>query len=186
VLAGKVKLTRHAPDGREILVSLLGPSDQFEELSLLDPGPRTTTAVVVTDARLASLPRGALDDWIARRPAIAAQLLRVVARQLRRTNASVHDLIFMDTSGRLAKELLRLAAHFGIRHYDEIRILHDLTQTELAQLVAASRETVNKVLNNYANRGWIRLESKSIVILNPDRLAQRAQMSNPLPRSDGR
>ena len=53
VLSGKVKLGRRASDGRENLVAVMGPSDQFGELSLFDPGPRTATAVVVTDGRIA-------------------------------------------------------------------------------------------------------------------------------------
>ena len=60
VLAGKVKLGRRASDGRENLVAVMGPSDQFGELSLFDPGPRTATAVAVTDARIAVLPKDPL------------------------------------------------------------------------------------------------------------------------------
>ena len=83
VLDGKVKLGRKSADGRENLVAVLGPSDQFGELSLFDPGPRTATATIVTDARLAKLPKAALQKWATERPQIAMQLLRVVARRLR-------------------------------------------------------------------------------------------------------
>jgi CRP/FNR family transcriptional regulator, cyclic AMP receptor protein len=113
VLAGKVKLGRRSPDGRENLVAVMGPSDQFGELSLFDPGPRTATATVVTDARLARLPKAALQKWVQDRPQIAMQLLRVVARRLRRTNTMLADLIFVDVPGRVAKQLLQLAQRFG-------------------------------------------------------------------------
>ncbi|MEO9240202.1 MAG: Crp/Fnr family transcriptional regulator, partial [Jatrophihabitantaceae bacterium] len=109
VLSGKVKLGRRSPDGRENLVAIYGPSDQFGELSLFDPGPRTATATVVTDARLAKLPKPALQKWATERPQIAMQLLRVVARRLRRTNTMLADLIFVDVPGRVAKQLLQLA-----------------------------------------------------------------------------
>jgi CRP-like cAMP-binding protein len=102
VLSGKVKLGRRSPDGRENLVAIYGPSDQFGELSLFDPGPRTATATVVTDARLAKLPKAALQKWATERPQIAMQLLRVVARRLRRTNTMLADLIFVDVPGRVA------------------------------------------------------------------------------------
>lgn len=174
VLSGKIKLIRHAGDGREKLVDLLGPSDQFGDVSLLDSTPRTATAVVVTDARLARLSKAALHEWIARHPQLATQLLRVVAHRLRRTHADLSNLVFVDTSGRVATELLRLAQRFGVPYHDEVRIEHDLTQTELAQLVGASRETINKILSNYATRGWVRLETKCVVILDHERLAQRA------------
>jgi CRP/FNR family cyclic AMP-dependent transcriptional regulator len=175
VLAGKIKLGRKSTDGRENLVAVMGPSDQFGELSLFDPGPRTSTAVAVTDARLARLPAEALQQWILDRPQLALQMLRVVARRLRRTNTMLADLIFVDVPGRVAKQLLQLAQRFGSVDGGQLRVTHDLTQEELAQLVGASRETVNKALADFAQRGWLRLEGKSVVILDRDRLARRAR-----------
>ncbi len=175
VLSGKVKLGRRASDGRENLVAVMGPSDQFGELSLFDPGPRTSTAVVVTDGRVARLPKAALQKWVEERPQIAMQLLRVVARRLRRTNTMLADLIFVDVPGRVAKQLLQLAQRFGSVEGGQLRVTHDLTQEELAQLVGASRETVNKALADFAARGWLRLEGKSVVILDRERLSRRAR-----------
>jgi CRP/FNR family transcriptional regulator, cyclic AMP receptor protein len=175
VLAGKIKLGRRTADGRESLVAVMGPSDQFGELSTFDPGPRTATAVAVTDVRLARMPKHALRGWIANRPQIAEQLLRVLARRLRRTNNHLADLIFTDVPGRVAKQLLQLAQKFGSVEGGHLRVTHDLTQEELAQLVGASRETVNKALADFAQRGWLRLEGKSVVILDRERLARRAR-----------
>jgi CRP-like cAMP-binding protein len=175
VLAGKVKLGRRSADGRENLVAVMGPSDEFGELSLFDPGPRTSTATVVTDARLAKLPKAAVHKWVQDRPQLAMQLLRVVARRLRRTNTMLADLIFVDVPGRVAKQLLQLAQRFGSVDGGQLRVTHDLTQEELAQLVGASRETVNKALADFAGRGWLRLEGKSVVILDRERLARRAR-----------
>jgi CRP/FNR family transcriptional regulator, cyclic AMP receptor protein len=176
VLAGKVKLGRRSVDGRENLVALMGPSDQFGELSLFDPGPRTTTAIAVTDSRLARMSKEALRQWITERPEIAERLLRVLARRLRRTNNMLADLIFTDVPGRVAKQLLQLASRFGSMEGGQLRVTHDLTQEELAQLVGASRETVNKALADFATRGWLRLEGKGVVILERDRLARRARL----------
>jgi CRP-like cAMP-binding protein len=175
VLGGKVKLGRRSSDGRENLVAIMGPADQFGELSIFDPGPRTATATVVTDARLARLPKPALQKWVQERPQIAMQLLRVVARRLRRTNTMLADLIFVDVPGRVAKQLLQLAQRFGTVDGGQLRVTHDLTQEELAQLVGASRETVNKALADFAQRGWLRLEGKSVVILDRERLSRRAR-----------
>jgi CRP/FNR family transcriptional regulator, cyclic AMP receptor protein len=175
VLSGKVKLGRRSSDGRENLVAVMGPADQFGELSLFDPGPRTSTAVAVTDARLARLPKQALQKWVQDRPEVATQLLRVIARRLRRTNTMLADLIFVDVPGRVAKQLLQLAQRFGSLEGGQLRVTHDLTQEELAQLVGASRETVNKALADFAQRGWLRLEGKSVVILDRERLARRAR-----------
>jgi len=175
VLTGKVKIGRRASDGRENMLSVMGPSDMFGELSLFDPGPRTATATVVTDARLASLAHSSLRPWIADRPDIAEQLLRVLARRLRRTNDALADLIFTDVPGRVAKQLLALSERFGSQESDGLRVHHDLTQEELAQLVGASRETVNKALADFASRGWVRVDSRALTILDSERLSRRAR-----------
>ncbi|MBA2415692.1 MAG: Crp/Fnr family transcriptional regulator [Geodermatophilaceae bacterium] len=175
VLAGKVKIGRKAADGRENMLAVMGPSDQFGELSLFDPGPRTATATALTDVRLARMHKTALRPWISEHPEIAEQLLRVLARRLRRTNNIVADLIFTDVPGRVAKALLQLASRFGTTDGQHIRVTHDLTQEELAQLVGASRETVNKALADFVHRGWLRLEGKTVVILDHERLARRAR-----------
>jgi CRP/FNR family cyclic AMP-dependent transcriptional regulator len=176
VMAGKVKMGRHAPDGRENMLAIMGPSDMFGELSIFDPGPRTATATAVTDGRLARLRQDCLLPWMNDRPQIAEQLLRVLARRLRRTNDALADLIFTDVPGRVAKSLLEMARRFGTAEPGGlVRVTHDLTQEELAQLVGASRETVNKALADFAGRGWLRLEGKSVVLLDEKRLARRAR-----------
>jgi CRP-like cAMP-binding protein len=175
ILSGKVKIGRKSPDGRENLLAVFGPSDMFGELSIFDPGPRTSTATTVTEVQAVTMDRAALREWIAKRPEIAEQLLRVIARRLRRTNNMLADLIFTDVPGRVAKALLQLAHDFGTQEGGMLRVTHDLTQEEIAQLVGASRETVNKALADFAHRGWLRLEGKSVLILEPQRLVRRAR-----------
>ena len=175
ILSGKVKLGRHSADGRENLLAIMGPSDMFGELSVFDPGPRTSSATAVTDVQLATMERNSMLQWIRLRPEIAEQLLRVLARRLRRTNNSLADLIFTDVPGRVAKALLQLGRQFGTQEGNATRVTHDLTQEELAQLVGASRETVNKALADFGQRGWLRLEGKSVIILDAERLARRSR-----------
>ncbi len=85
------------------------------------------------------------------------------------------DMIFTDVPGRVAKALLQLAQRFGAVEGGQLRVTHDLTQEELAQYVGASRETVNKALADFASRGWVRVEGKSVVILDRERLTRRAR-----------
>ena len=174
VLEGKIKLTRAAPDGRENLLSVLGPGEMFGELSLFDPRPRTSSAVAVTDTRLAALAHDELQNWLTGRPDVSLHLLRALAQRLRRANDVMADLVFTDVPGRVAKALLDLADRFGEQTADGLQVHHDLTQEELAQLVGASRETVNKALADFAARGWLTLSAKSVLIIDADRLAKRA------------
>ncbi len=175
IISGKVKIGRRSPDGRENLLTIMGPSDMFGDLSIFDPGPRTLSATTITEVRAVSMDRDALRGWIADRPEIAEQLLRVLARRLRRTNNNMADLMFIDVPGRVAKQLLKLAQRFGIQEGDGLRVTHDLTQEEIAQLVGASRETVNKALADFVHRGWIRLEGRSVLISDSEHLASRSR-----------
>lgn len=175
VLDGKIKISRSAPDGRENLLAVLGPGEMFGELSLFDPGPRTATASAITDSALASLDHDDLRPLLLAQPTVAVQLLAALAQRLRRTNEAMADLVFSDVPGRVAKALLDLAERFGDAEPEGVRVRHDLTQEELAQLVGASRETVNKALSEFANRGWIRLEGRSVLLLDQERLARRAR-----------
>ena len=174
LLDGKVKLGRCADDGRENLLTVLAPPDMFGELSILDPGPQPWSATAITEVHAAVVDQMQLQAWIDDYPAIAKRLLRLMARQLRHTTDTLADLAFIDAPARVAKQLLGLAQRFGIPENGSMRVTHDLTQEELAQLVGATRETVNKALSDFRNRGWIRVDGKSVLISNSERLANRA------------
>jgi CRP/FNR family transcriptional regulator, cyclic AMP receptor protein len=175
ILSGKIKLTKAASDGRENLLSVHGPGEMFGELSLFDPVPRTSSATAVTNARLAGLAHVDLRTWLSSRPEVAMHLLQALAQRLRRINEVKADLVFTDVPGRVAKALLDLAERFGVPTPDGVQVNHDLTQEELAQLVGASRETVNKALADFAARGWIQLAAKSVLVTDTDRLRKRAR-----------
>jgi CRP/FNR family transcriptional regulator len=174
ILDGKIKLTRTAPDGRENLLSVLGPGEMFGELSFFDPRPRTASAITVTDVRLAGLGHDDLRPFLKGYPEIAVHLLRALAQRLRRTNEIMADLVFTDVPGRVAKALLDLAERFGQASEGGVHVHHDLTQEELAQLVGASRETVNKALADFAGRGWLRIEARAVQIQDVERLRRRS------------
>jgi CRP/FNR family transcriptional regulator, cyclic AMP receptor protein len=175
ILEGKIKLTKAAPDGRENLLSVHGPGEMFGELSLFDPIPRTSSATAVTSARLAGLAHDDLRTWLSSRPEVAMHLLQALAQRLRRINDVKADLVFTDVPGRVAKALLDLADRFGVLTPEGVQVNHDLTQEELAQLVGASRETVNKALADFTARGWIQLAAKSVLVTDTDRLRKRAR-----------
>ena len=172
---GKIKLGRTSVDGRENLLAILGPGEMFGELALFDPGSRTATATAVAETHLIALGHEDLSLFLLGRPAVAATLLAALARRLRRTNETLADLVFTDVPGRVAKALLDLSNRFGRPSEDGILVAHDLTQEELAQLVGASRETVNKALADFATRGWIKLEARAVVLTDVERLQRRTR-----------
>jgi CRP-like cAMP-binding protein len=175
IAEGKLKLGTSSGDGRENLLSILGPGEMFGELSLFDPGPRTSTATAVTDAKLLSLGQEKLLPWLAENPKVSLQLLARLAQRLRRTNEAVGDLVFSDVPGRVAKALIDLGERFGKKTDEGLFVHHDLTQEELAQLVGASRETVNKALADFAGRNWLKLDGRAVLITDFERLSKRGK-----------
>jgi len=175
LLTGKVKLGHTSVDGRENLLAVLGPGEVVGELTLFAPGPRSTTATAVATTELLALEHNQLMGFIDSHPTLAKDMLRALAVRLRRTNIALADLVFSDVPGRVAKALLDLAERFGAPTEDGIHVPHDLTQEELAQLVGASRETINKSLAEFVSRGWIRLEGRAVTLIDVERLKRRAR-----------
>lgn len=175
IIDGKLKLGTSSGDGRENLLSILGPGEMFGELSLFDPGPRTSTATAVTDSKLLSLSHEKVIPWLRQNPEVSLQLLTRLSQRLRRTNEAVGDLVFSDVPGRVAKALIDLGDRFGKTSAEGLLVNHDLTQEELAQLVGASRETVNKALADFAGRGWLKLDGRSVLITDVERLSKRSR-----------
>ncbi len=174
VLAGRFAVARRHQGGRAV-TAMLGPGDSVGELGVFDPGRETSTVRALTAARVAVLSGADLLAWGTTRPHAAARLLQVLARRLRRTDAAVIDLAVVDVQGRVANALLDLADRFGEPHGNTVQVAHGLTQVQLAQLVGASRERVNKALSDFASRGWLRLERRSVVLTDLPRLRQWSQ-----------
>jgi len=175
VVDGKLKLGTTSNDGRENLLSILGPGDMFGELSLFDPGPRTATATAVVESKLLALANDQVIGWVKEHPQVSLQLLGRLAQRLRKANDVLSDLVFADVPGRVAKAIIELGKRFGTEKKDGLHVNHELTQEELAQLVGASRETVNKALADFASRGWVRLEPRAVIVLDFERLVKRAR-----------
>lgn len=175
IVSGKVKLGHTAADGRESLIAVLGAGEIIGELSVYDPGTRAATATVLAPSTLLELEHSRFVTLLDEHPALARELLQSLAQRLRKTNSALADLVFSDVPGRVAKALLDLAARFGRPVAQGIRVPHDLTQEELAQLVGASRETVNKSLAEFSSRGWIQLDGRAVILLDLQRLEKRAR-----------
>jgi CRP/FNR family transcriptional regulator, cyclic AMP receptor protein len=174
IVTGKVKISLRGPGDRENLRAIMGPTDVFGELAVFDPGPRSCTATAITDVRAVWVSRATLRAWITHRPVIAEQLLQALAQRLQHTEDQLLEQVSSDVTARVARQLSLLARRFGTHERDGLRVPHELSQDEMAQLVGADRVSVNKALRDFASRGWITLQGKGVLITDAGALAGRA------------
>lgn len=172
IASGAIKLNRRLPDGRTLL-TIMGPCDVLGILAVADHDPHVGNVTAVTMVRTVSMDAEEFRAAMMRCPEVAELFLRLLARRARRNDEALTDMTCTDGPGRIAKHVLQLAKWFGMPENGALRISHDLTQSELAELVGVSRETVNKTLSNFANRGWIQIDHQSMLVCEPERLARR-------------
>lgn len=174
IRTGRVKICLTGPEGQEIVLALFGAGDYFGELALLDGQPRSASAVAVEPTEALALQRSDFIHAVERHPRIAISVLHVLAQRLRQTDSMVEDLLFLDVHGRVAKKLLELAETHGAPTKEGIRIELRLTQGELASMVGASRESVNKVMGYFTDKGLVSTDKYRVTILRLAELRHRA------------
>ncbi|MBI2168862.1 MAG: Crp/Fnr family transcriptional regulator [Actinobacteria bacterium] len=170
VVSGQVAIATQSIDGRESVVALLDPPSLFGELPLFDGSPRMADARALQPTDILAVRyehvRAVLDE----RPQLMWGMLRLLAQRLRTTDEALADAVLLDVPGRTAKRLLELAGES-----DDFSTA--LTQEELAAVIGASRERVNKALATFQRLGWIEtIERGHYRILNRPALEQRSSM----------
>jgi CRP/FNR family transcriptional regulator/CRP/FNR family cyclic AMP-dependent transcriptional regulator len=165
IQSGKVKIYITSQDGQEVSLAVFGPGDYFGELALLDGQPRSASAIAIEPVETFALQRTDFINAVMHHPRIAIQVMNVLSRRLRQTDAMIEDLLFLDVHGRVAKKLLELAELHGLRTPEGIRIDLRLTQGELAAMVGASRESVNKVMGYFTDKRFISTDKYKITII---------------------
>ncbi len=172
--SGAVKVSNLSGDGREVVVALLGPGEVLGELAMLDRGVRTADATAIEDTVVLALSSAGFRPFVEDHPQVAWQLLEVLAVRLRETSEALQDAIFSDVPGRLAKRFLDLSERYGSAHDGGTLIDLAVTQEELAQMVGAARESVNKAVASFVARGWLAMQGRKYVVTDPESLARRA------------
>ena len=173
VVSGGLTRRHTVPDGREVS-SLALAGDLL--LTSLEPSADTDSlGRTWRPSQVGTLSRTATEALLAERPELGVLLFRAALKQQARTRQQYLDLVFRDVPGRVAKLLLLLHGLTPDAERRAGRVDHGLTQTEIARIVAASRETVNKALGDFARRGWIMLEERSFLVIDPAALQRRCR-----------
>lgn len=168
VRSGRVAIGRRSIDGRESLVALMEAGDLFGEMPLFDQGTRSASARALEHSLILGIPYGVVREAIDAQPRLLWEVVNLLALRLRNTDDALADAVFLDVTGRTAKRLLELAGD-----NDDFQL--PITQEELAGLVGASRERVNKSIAAFIRLGWIEQLDRRYRIVQRDRLAQRSR-----------
>jgi CRP/FNR family transcriptional regulator, cyclic AMP receptor protein len=168
IQSGRIAITAKSPDDRESVLSVLGSGALLGEMPLFDGGTRSATARCLGPVQAVSLHFDDVRTVLEQRPELLWAVVEILAQRLRATDEALADSVFLDVTGRTAKRLLELADG-----EDEFRM--PLTQEELAGMVGASRERVNKAIATFTKLGWLEISGRGQYrILDREELHARA------------
>jgi CRP-like cAMP-binding protein len=167
ITEGRIKVTILGDDGREVILSVLGPGDFFGEMALLDNEPRSATAIAVEESELLSLHRNDFQSVLNDNKSITSALIRVLSARLRRANHQISTLALLDVYGRVARVIVDMAREEGKRLRDGRIAFRRATHQEIANRIGTTRETVTRMLKDLERQGLIHVEGKEIVV-QPD------------------
>jgi len=168
VSSGRIAIANRSVDGRESVMALMERGDLFGEMSLFDGLPRSAEARALEPSDVLAIPFAPLRDIYKAKPELLWNVVEMLAVRLRNTDEQLADSVFLDVTGRTAKRLLELAGE-----EDEFSL--PITQEELAGMVGASRERVNKAIASFLRPAWIEQPGRRHRITNREQLALRAR-----------
>jgi CRP/FNR family cyclic AMP-dependent transcriptional regulator len=164
ILRGAVKIYQDQPDGTRVILALLGPGDIVGEMSLIDSAGRSANVITIEDSHLLWMERRAFQHCLQTIPEMNANLVRLLSRRVRLANEQIQALASLDVYGRVARQFLAFAEKYGEpRDEGAILIPIRLTQSDLAELVGASRKRVNQVVVSFKKQELISVDSDGYI-----------------------
>lgn len=180
---GQVKLVRTDEDGREFVLGIFTSGQMVGGMPALEGETYPASAVAITDSTAYVIKRGNFLALIDKYPIIAVNLLHHAGQHIRRLQENLYNLTHQSVEQRAAGLLLDLAARHGRRTPNGLRLDLNLSRSEMADLIGATRESMARALSRFASDGAIHLERRSIVLLDEDAL--RHYLVRPSERAGG-
>jgi CRP-like cAMP-binding protein len=168
VESGRIAIANKSFDGRESVFALMEAGDVFGEMSLFDGHGRSAEARALEASKVYAVPFEPLRELFREQPSLLWPVVELLAGRIRNMDVALADSVFLDVTGRTAKRLLELAGE-----NDEFQL--PITQEELAGLVGASRERVNKAISSFVRLGWLEQRDRRYKITNRIQLERRAR-----------
>ena len=162
ILSGKVKVLIPDENGREVILSMMGPHDFFGEMGILDDQPRSASVATLEPCELLRLSKAGFINCLKENSEVAMLVIRNLVRRLREADRKIESLALIDVSGRVARLFMDMAEEIDGR----LVVPRAPPKQEIARMVGASREMVSRVVKELHDRGLIRAERRRIIILD--------------------
>ncbi len=173
VLVGRVRISAVSADGKEVTLNVIGMGEIFGEIALLDGQPRSADATAVEDTVLMVVERRQFLPFLVGSPQLVERMLVVLCDRLRKTSLVLEEIALFDLPERLARLLMKLSSDYGRpAPGGGIRIDLKLSQRDLATLVASTRETVNKQLRGWREKGVVDQVAGYLVVRDANALGR--------------
>jgi CRP/FNR family transcriptional regulator, cyclic AMP receptor protein len=164
IVSGKVKIVRMDDDGREVILSILGGSDFFGEMAILDGLTRSASVVATSKSELFMIHRRDFLKLLNDFPMVAIALLRELTGRLRKADAQIKSLSLKDAAGRVANVVLQLADEIGMFRKGRVEIDELPLQQDLANMAGTSRETISRMIHKFIKKGYLQLQGNRLII----------------------
>lgn len=174
IISGKVKISRISSEDsdKEVILSILNPSDFFGEMSLLDGMDRSATATAMDDSKIFIIQRNDFLQLLNDHPDVSIALLQELTQRLRGAGMKIKALSLKDAEGKVATVLLQLADDVGKIKQGVVEIEKLPFQHELANMAGTSRETISRTLHAFAKKGQIELEGSKLRIVDYEKFKE--------------
>jgi CRP-like cAMP-binding protein len=164
IITGKVKIVRMDDDGREVILSILGASDFFGEMAILDGLTRSASVVATSKSELFMIHRRDFLKLLNDYPLVAIALLRELTGRLRKADTQIKSLSLKDAAGRVANVVLQLADEVGMFRKGRVEIDELPLQQDLANMAGTSRETISRMIHKFIKKGYLQLQGNKLII----------------------
>lgn len=164
ILEGRVKVSLHGDDGKEVILSVLKAGDFFGEMSLLDGQPRSANVSTLEPTRLLVLERSALLQILKHEPEVGLTILAEMSRRLRVADQNIKSLALLDVYGRVARAIRVLCREEGKQAGTNVIIENRPTHQDLAARAGTSRETVSRIVGDLIRAGFITMDAKRLIV----------------------
>jgi CRP/FNR family cyclic AMP-dependent transcriptional regulator len=160
VLSGRLKVMMSDAEGKEVILSILGPGEFFGEMGLIDDEPRSATVVTIEPCELLSIAKREFKKCLADNFEMAMAVMRGLVRRLREADRKIGSLALLDVYGRVARLLLDMAENVN----GEKVVTKRLPKQDIAKMIGASREMVSRVMKDLQTGGYIEMRGSTIVV----------------------